>query len=63
MEIFIDESGDLGFGQKSSQKYVIAHIAPERPDALRKKLNKTRKNLFKRAMINPSSSFRATARG
>jgi hypothetical protein len=57
MEIFIDESGDLGFGQKSSQKYVIAHIAPERPDALRKKLNKTRKNLFKKSYDKPEFKF------
>ena len=57
MEIFIDESGDLGFGQKSSQKYVIAYIAPERPDALRKKLNKTRKTLYKKSYDKPEFKF------
>jgi hypothetical protein len=43
VEIFIDESGDLGFSSKSSQNFVVAYIIPERPNVLRKKLNKTRK--------------------
>ncbi len=57
VEIFIDESGDLGFSSKSSQNFVVAYIIPERPNVLRKKLNKARKTLFKKSYNKPEFKF------
>ncbi|RJS89853.1 DUF3800 domain-containing protein [Candidatus Bathyarchaeota archaeon] len=44
MQIFIDESGDLGFTSRSTNYFVVSYIIPESPWLLRKKL----KHLLKR---------------
>lgn len=63
VEIFIDESGDLGFSSKSSRNFVVAYIIPERPNVLRKKLNKTRKLSPKKAIINQNLNLRMIVKG
>jgi len=48
MQVFVDESGDLGFTKKSSNFFVVAFIVPKNPQILGKKLKRQLTRLHRR---------------
>lgn len=46
--VFIDESGDLGFTQKSTRYFVTAYLIIRRPDVLRKRMRRFLKRFHER---------------
>ena len=47
MEVFIDESGDLGFSSKSTKFFVVAYVIPNQPWALRIQIRRILKRLHR----------------
>ncbi len=45
LEIFVDEAGDLGFGERASKHFVIAYVIPDQPQRIRREVVKLMKNL------------------
>lgn len=43
--VYIDESGDLGFGKKASKTFIVAYVIPHQEWALRKALKRLMKRL------------------
>ncbi len=48
MDVFIDEAGDLGFGERSSHTFVIAYVIPKQPELMRNSLKRLMKRLNQR---------------
>ena len=48
IKVFIDESGDLGFGPRASRVFVVVYLIPHNVWILRKTLNRLRKRLIGR---------------
>jgi len=47
VEVFIDESGDLGFSSKSTKFFVVAYVIPKQPWALRIQIRRILKRLHR----------------
>jgi len=50
MYVYVDESGDLGFSQRSTRFFVVAYLCVEQPFELTKKMKRLLKKLHKKKM-------------
>ncbi len=54
---FIDESGDIGFSEKSTRYYIVACLETRQPDELSAALKRARKKLGKKLKNIPEFKF------
>jgi len=55
--VFIDESGDIGFSNKSTRYYIVACLETKRPDELSAAFKRARKKLGKGLKNIPEFKF------
>ena len=54
MQVFVDESGDLGFSKAATRYFVVAYVECEEPDRLRTELRRLLKRLHQRKKYSKS---------
>jgi len=60
VEVYIDESGDLGFSPSSSEHFVIVALASPEPNELARVLRRVRRRVYAADSKNPEFKFRSS---
>ncbi len=60
VEVYMDESGDLGFSLSSSRHFVVVALASPEPKELSRVLRRTRRRLYSSDKMTPEFKFKSS---
>ena len=60
IEVYIDESGDLGFSSRSSRHFVVVALASPEPKELTRILRRVRRRLYSSCAKTPEFKFKSS---